>query len=352
VLAAVPTAEFTKAAYHREPMGSGPFKFAGRVDRTIRFERNPAFPAALGRPSIDRLVFKVVPEVSSALIDLKTGQSDLCLGGSSMLGNPNDRAGLQFQAIPPAGVYAIALNSRSPQLADARVRRAISAALKRVELAAIVSAAAIPAGTMLPVNSLLLDKSAAQTDDNPRLAAALLDSAGWRLDPTGTRKNAAGEPLRIVLAGTLQHVNWLTVVQAQLKKAGITADIRPFEGATYMRLLQTPQERPDAMAIGLVPDRFISPDYFDQFHSEGPRNIASYARADMDSLLNQLRFEQDAGKRKQLYSRLQRKVADDVPVVYAVYVPRVVMLSPRVRGFRAGWNGPFFYMNDWSINRR
>lgn len=345
-------ADFAKAPYHRDPIGSGPFKFVTRnADRSLVFERATTFPAALGRPQLNRIIMRAIPEPAAMLTELQTGNVDVCITGSAIMERAQKVRTLRVLGIPPTVTYALPLNARRAPFNDARVRRAFSAALNRSDLAFILSPVAVPARTMLPMKSSYIAKEFAQPDKNPRLAAALLDSGGWRTNGTGQRSNAAGQPLRITIAGPQSHSPVLTAVQAQLKQAGFAVELRLLEGATYVALLQNADQRPEAMSLGYVPDRTLFPDYFDQFHSKSARNLAGYNNPAVDSIVEAMRVTIAPEKRRQLYRDLQRFVGSDVPTVYTAYSPRIAIVGQRLKGLRIGLNGPFSSLLEWSFSR-
>ncbi|MEX0912573.1 MAG: ABC transporter substrate-binding protein, partial [Gemmatimonadota bacterium] len=79
ILEGVPSAELRQHPFStRQPLGNGPFRFVNRVDgQSWTFEANPDFPEELGgRPYLDRLVFRSIPEPTTLLTELLTGGID------------------------------------------------------------------------------------------------------------------------------------------------------------------------------------------------------------------------------------------------------------------------------------
>src|SRR5690606_102144 len=74
LLEGVAPAELRNAPFNRQPVGSGPFRFAQwRSNEQLVIERNPDFPEGLGGPAAARrVVFRVVPEASTMLTELLT----------------------------------------------------------------------------------------------------------------------------------------------------------------------------------------------------------------------------------------------------------------------------------------
>lgn len=353
LLASVPAAEFARADYHRTPIGSGPFRFVSRsADNTLTFERFDRFPQALGRPRVERVLLRAIPEIASAVVELKTGGVDMCITGSSVIEQLRNARQLRFLGIAPAGVAVIPLNVTTPILRDVRVRRALSAALRRSDIAAITSPVARSAGNLLPLGHTYMDPALNQPDNNPALASRLLDQAGWKRSGKGVRRNAAGQELRLHAIAPQQLAGILTIVQSQWRSVGVELDVRLMEWAAYVsNVLMKADGRPDAMALGLFPDRLLRPDYYEQLHSTSPRNLSSFAKASVDTVLQRLRTEPEAGTRRELYRALQRAMQDEVPTLYLIYTPRLAAIGPRLENVQFDLNGAFSSVTRWNIRR-
>jgi peptide/nickel transport system substrate-binding protein len=352
LLSQVPAAEFARAAYHRAPVGSGPFRFVGRMaDGALQFDRFADFPEELGRARLDRLVVRAVPEPSSMLIEMQTGNIDLCVSGASFARQVEAAPELVAMELPPLGVQQIQLATGIAPLNDVRVRRAISAALRRAELAAVVSPLARPARTYLPGGSEhWLAGAELQPDADSALAAALLDSAGWSvMGADRLRRNAAGMPLRFTVVAPLSLENVLTVVQSQLRSVGIDLRMQFMEGASFVAMVYNPSARPPAIALSIFPDKFTIPDPAGQLHSRGSFNFTGWGGTETDSLIERLSTLISDEERTRVYQQLQHRVTQEVPIVYTLFFPLVVAVGPRVQGVRTDLNGPYTSVSEWWI---
>ncbi len=352
LLDTIPAERFDEAAFHRSPVGSGPFRFTERtVDGAVVLTRHEAFPEALGRAGLDRLILRGVPEVTSQLVELQTGNVEACVMGSSRAADVEQNAALRALPVPPTGIQVIPLNGRQAPLDDVRVRRALSAALDRSTLATSLSSLIQPARTFLPPGSRWLDATLLQPDADSARAAAVLDSAGWRPGPDGIRRNAAGRPLRFTLAAPQPLRNLLTVVQAQWRRVGIDVELRFLEGAAYVAMIREPSTRPAAMALSFIPDRIVTPDPWEQLNSEGGNNLAAYRNATVDSLTALLRTPLADAERAAAYHQVQRRVMEDVPLLYLLHAPRLLAVHAELDGVLTDRNGPFASVAAWRVTR-
>ncbi len=354
LLAELSPEEFRIAPYHRQPVGSGPFRVAARnADGSIVLERNPDFPEDLGRAQLQRLVLRLLPDPATAVIELRTGGVDLCELGSSSARDVATAGDLTALPLEPAAVQVLPLDTRQAPFDDRRVRRAISAALVREQIAASISPLAQPAGTFMPAaSSRWLDRAWLQPDADPALVDALLDSAGFgQTRSDGIRVDGSGRPLEFTIVGPRAYENLLTVVQAQLRTAGMDARIQLMEGAAYIAALQDPDRRPGFMALAFAPDELVLPDPTDELATDGGSNLASYSNPIVDSLLRELASVIPDERRREIYSELQRIVSMDAPMIYTVYAPRMLAVGPRLQGVEPDLNGAFGSASRWHVSQ-
>jgi peptide/nickel transport system substrate-binding protein len=297
-------------------------------------------------------VLRPIPEASAVAAELQTGNVDFCITTSAVISLIRSTPTLRYAGLPPAGVQVLALNTKQEPLTDPRVRRALSAALNRTEVASVVSPVAQATRSVMWLSSPYLNQGFQQPDRDLVLADQLLTSAGWKRGNDGMRTNAEGKPLRITVVAPQQLQPSMTVIQSQWRKAGVDLDLRLMEWAAYVTMLQNPTNRPEAMAVGIFPSRVLTPDFSDQLHSKSPRNLSAFANARADSALERLRTTQDDKERRALYDALQAIVADEIPSIYVLLAPRIGVIGPRLQGIQFDQNGAFATLSQWRITGR
>jgi peptide/nickel transport system substrate-binding protein len=349
LLADVAPDTFARARYHRDPVGSGPFVFAGRTARNqLVFERNPDHPDA-GGPDRGpaRIVVKEIPELATLLVELRTGTTDLCLTGPSAAREAATVPGLQLVPAPPPSTQVLLLDHRSPFFEQAEARRAISAAIDRRSVAAVVSPLATPARTLTPASWPVPADSLLLPDAAPALADSLLRAAGWVPVAGDGWQRPDGTPFEFQLLAPQGFEPVLTVLQDQLARAGIRVRPRILEGSTFIDVVLDPDRRPPAMVLGLAPSRFHAPDPRSSLHSTGGTNLGGYQSPVADSLIDALARAAADDARASLYTALQARVAADAPLVHLLYVPNVVIVGPGLEGVAAGPAGVFASAPYW-----
>jgi peptide/nickel transport system substrate-binding protein len=178
------------APYNSAPVGSGPYKFVSWTRGTdVRLAANPDY--FRGKPRIAEVVYKIIPDSNTLTTQLQTHEIDLAWALA-----PDSYAVVKQIAgattiTPVVYVYDhVDFNLRRSLVADVRVRRALTFAIDRPALLQKVRHG------LGELSDSFLDPtlySAAQTSDLVRYrysvakAKALLDGAGWRVGPDGTR---------------------------------------------------------------------------------------------------------------------------------------------------------------------
>ena len=137
------------------------------------------------------------------------------------------------------------------------------------------------------------------------------------------------------------------VLQQQLRRVGITLDIRSFEFATFFADVMKGQFQ--FYTLRWVGYSNQDPDIFeDVFHSASfpPKrdNRGYYSNPVVDHLIDEGRRTTDQQKRKQLYAQVQQILADELPYIDLWYFDNVVVHSPRVRNLHAGSAGNYDFL--------
>ena len=362
LLADVPRDQLKQHPYGLQcPVGNGPFVFVAHEaqDRWV-FEANPAFSPSLGgRPFVDRYVYRVIPEQTTILTELLTENIDVYIGprpdqAQAIL----DADHLDLKRYPSRQYVFVGWNARRPQLADPRVRRAITLSTDREEIVdAILQGYGKVANAGVPPFHWAYDAEAtASVGHDPEAAAALLDSAGWiDRDGDGVRENADGVPLSISIkynTGNQQRQDIAEIMQAQL--VGIGIDVRPqvVEWATLLQQINTPELRDfDGVVMGWVVEYKL--DDTDLFHSERidqPYAWSGTRNPEIDRLLEELSRVVDRDEARALWNEYQRVIMEEQPYTFFYFPDRMDGVNRRVMGEVMDTRGDWLNIRQWYLD--
>ncbi|HMB68593.1 MAG TPA: ABC transporter substrate-binding protein, partial [bacterium] len=131
LLEGVPSAEMESAPFNLKPVGNGPFRFVRwRRDQEIVFEANPDF--ADGRPHLDRLVIRVIPDQTAIETAFRAGEIDMIerMRYETVEAFRRDPA-VQVCTYPNRGYQYVGWNTLLPFFDTPEERRALTMAIDR-----------------------------------------------------------------------------------------------------------------------------------------------------------------------------------------------------------------------------
>jgi peptide/nickel transport system substrate-binding protein len=323
-------------------VGDGPFKFVewARGDH-ISFTRNDAF--FLGKPGLNRVVVKIVPDEDTSVNLLRTHAIDYMFQASvENYQALRSLADVRIVWVDVNGYYYLQFNLARPYLSDSRVRMAIAYAVDKKEL----------------VHTLTYDTQTIATADipnwmwayNPSVhsyphdvaqARALLREAGWAPGPDGIMQKD-GHPLQLVMVtnnSSATRRREATEVQAMLHDAGVDAEVKYYPGdvlyapAGMGGILQ--QGKFDMTVSGWYAG--IDPDDSTQFTCEnfppGGYNYSRYCNAAMQAAQSIALTQYDRSTRLSAYYRIQELLLRDNPAIFTSYLRQMEPISIDFRGF-------------------
>lgn len=353
LLEKVPALEMKNAPFNRNPVGNGPFKFVRwKANEEVVFEANDDFSPSLGgRPYIDRVVFRVLPEQTTQVTMLLTGQIDLMRAVP-----PQDAAKVEgsdvAQLVPyPDRAYVyVAWNARRPFFDTADERTAMTLAINRQEIVdALLYGYGAVAVTHASATSWALDKSIEALPYDPARAKELLARQGWKdsngdgiLDQNGRRfefelKTNQGNDLR---------EDMLVMIKNDLSQIGVV--VKPVLREWTVLLEETERKEFDAWLSGWVPDFTYEPR--DIFHSEaieGKYNRVSFSNPQADSLMELGNSLTDREQAKPVWAAFQRILHREQPYTWLYTIKERVGVSRRVKGAKSDVRGHIFDIRSW-----
>jgi peptide/nickel transport system substrate-binding protein len=364
ILGEVPPDQLLQHEFAYRPVGNGPFRFVRRVPgQEWVFEANPDFPAALGgRPYLDRVVYRFIPEMTTLLTELLTGRLDLYLGP-----NPNQAemirsaAGVELHAGPTRQYNYLGYNIRRPMFADPRTRRAITMAIDREQLvdAIVYGFGEVGRATVTPTH-YAYDPDAHIAYD-PEGARRLLAEAGWAPGPDGILRDPQGRPFRFTLItndGNDVRRDMAVVIQAQLREVGIAVQPRLVEWTSMIQQLQGSLDARgervrdfDAVIGGWV--NWEQKDDAGLLHSrnlDGPYQYVGYSNPRADALIDTLNLIVDREEARPLWVEYQHLIASEAPYTVLYYPERLNGIRSRLRGVAFDVRGEFPTVARWWLH--
>jgi peptide/nickel transport system substrate-binding protein len=348
----VPPAEMRNAPFNRNPVGNGPFRFVSwESNQQVVFEANPDF--VLGRPHLDRIVVRIIPEQTTELTELLTGGIDFMRAVPPAEMRRVEESDIAHAITYPARSYTFLVwNLRNPLFESAKVRRALTMAINRQQ---IVDALLYGYGRIA-----VSDAMPFQWEFNEALepwpydvegARRLLEEEGWTDHDGDGIIDKDGRPFRFELRtnqGNDLREDIVVIVQNDLKQLGIDVQPRLVEWNTFITELKAKSF--EASVSGWSVDfKFNPTDTFSTEAIEGKYNYPSYSNPVADSLMEQALVTLDRAQAKPLWDRYSEIIHEDQPYTFLYYLEERLGVSNRLRGVEADARGHLISAAGWWI---
>ena len=316
----------------QEPIGTGPFIWANyRKDDRIIYNANVNY--FRGKQPIDRLVFSITPDQATREARLEAGECDVIpypnpANVAKLKENPN----LQVLEQEGLNVGYLAMNVKKPPFDNAKVRQAINMAIdKEAILAAVYQGAGKAAKNPIPPTIWSYDDSIEAYPYDVEKAKAMLAEAGVSNLQTDLWYMPVQRPYNP------DAKRMAELMQADLAKVGITAELKTFEWGEYRKRLQEGEHQ-----MGMLgwtgdngdPDNFMGVLLSCGSARQGGQNVAKWCNEEFTKLIDDAKQISDVEKRTELYQQAQAIFHEDSPWVPIAHSVVHMPMSKKVSGYK------------------
>lgn len=335
-------------------VGSGPFRFVEWVTGDhATMERNADYWDPERTPVIDRFIYQVVGEASTALAQLQTGQADISeieFSNADTLRESNPE--LNIVDFDTTGFNYFLTNqdeSKGTIFTDTKLRQALLYALDRDLIAETVyQGYAVRAVGTQPVLSIAYRPDEIETDYvfDPDKAMALLDESGWVPGNDGVRvKDGRRLSFEVIFAeGTATYEQQIPYMQQAWREIG--AEMIP-GSIPFPTLIDRIIAGNFEMAVSGF-SWSVDGGQGDMFRCDATPpngfNRMRYCNEEYDRLDELQRTELDVEERIDILIEQSNIVNNDAAVGITVFTKDILGSAPRVRNFY-----PNGYSNFWSL---
>jgi len=352
--AEIPFEDWTETDWSEHTLAGGPFRFRSHTpQQEITLERNPEFYRP-GLPYLDRLVFRIVPSKQGLMTQLLAGEIDFVRSvGPSTLDRIRKHDALELVIYDDRSYTHVCWNTQRPQLADPRVRRALTTAIDRETLIDVVYGGFGRVGIGPVLSSFwAFNRELEALPFDPTTARSILENAGWTDTDGDALVDRDGQPLSIELLAPAENElrqDIAILIQEDLKRIGVKVELRFVEWGTLMAAMKDG----DFDALINLWEEPTQIDLEELWHSAPPGeptfNFGRYSNPDVDELLAEVALITDFAEQKPKYDRIQELIVTDQPYTFLLENTRLTAHSSRIQGAEVNAATPYFNIHEWYV---
>ena len=332
--------ELSTADWFNHPdVVSGPFIVTDfDVDHYISYEANKDYWK--GAPKIDKLNIKIV-DGSQLYAGLQSGEIDITQQTMSDIPQEDYESVEALDNVEV--VYGSPVTNQSvfiqtKNVPDVKVRQAMLYAIDRQQiLEELLNGHGEIVDGFLSSASPFYDDSLTPISYDPEKAKALLEEAGWD----------GSQTIRFyVNSGDSTFVNAASIIAAEWAAVGIKAEIQTVDFATLMSVAGTEDYDVLAVQYTYAPvDPY--PDVAWLLGGEG--SWTGYSDDTLNDALTKSQLTSDPEETKELFSVVDKKVQEDVPMFSAYVISAQGAVSKRITGATPSVYGFFNDVQNWDV---
>lgn len=342
--------------YEDNPVVGGPYEIVRRNrGQEVILERREDYYLHEGKqvrdkPFFKTVRFKVIPDLSVALLAIKKGDLeemqilDPTLWTTQTVGEDFYKNNTKVQAEQWL-TWSFQYNLKdNPFFGDLRVRQAIGYAFDHEELLTrLRQGLDVPGvGTFHPMSPWCPPEPPEPLQQDLKRARKLLNEAGWTDTDGDGVLDKKGVPFEftIVCRNQQWRADVCNLLAENLERLGVICNVRPLEATVLNSKLLKHQYQASFGGWGTGADPDTSQNIWGT--DEG-RNFGHYSNPEVDRLYEQAKTEFDFEERRKLYQKIHMLIWEDQPYTWLFHQNSFYAFSKKLRGYNFSPRGPYSY---------
>ena len=314
----------------QNPVGSGPYKVES-FNPGLELVLAPHDGYWAGKPSLDRIVFRYIPEAATRVAALESGDVDVIDAvPTHLIAKVEANEGLQLLTSPSLRPMGLALQTTIPPLDNVNVRRAMNHAIPVDAIAEKLFLGQAKASNS-PLAFNTFGHSANEPFEyDPDKAREMLAAEGLTdSDGNGIVEHDGQDVVLTLVVVEGPYANGVLIAEtaaAALQEIGIGVEIQKIETGSYWDNLRLPVAEA-GWHIGLFgfnPSNASGLYHLDSMFTSNPDNegrpkvwnIPRFASDEVDALLNQARVTVDGDARAAILADAQEIIWNAAPYIW------------------------------------
>jgi peptide/nickel transport system substrate-binding protein len=364
VLEKVDRATLKGAPFSKAPTVNGPWKLA-KYEPAQRFvlEPNEAFTGpAEQRPRLDRVVFKVIPEYATRLLELQNGTVDMMEGIAVADADKlrKDHPNLKLVRRGWRSMDYVGWNLMNSKFSDKRVRKALALAVDVNDMIAKLLTSdsgetyGRPAiGTITPELCGVHNDAVHPLTRDLSEAKRLLAEAGWTDTNGDGIIDKDGQAFQFSLLTNTENkrrADAAIFLQSHLKDVGVRMNIEKLDFNTMTDRMK--RRDFEAVLSGWSAALFIDPSNI--WHSDPPGrksefNYVSYSNPAVDDLIARGLATPKPEEAAPIWKELQATIYEDQPYLFLWWMDEIIALDSRFSTHHINLLSRLYHLNEWEV---
>jgi ABC-type transport system substrate-binding protein len=327
-------AEFAKA-----PVGTGPFKVTDFKPRaSVELSRNAAYWDKSRIPKLDRIVLYPMPETTTRLAALRSGQVDW-IEVPPPDAVPSLRAA-GFEVVtgsyPHAWPWIFNMGKPDSAFRDVKVRQAANYCVDREGLVKLLNGLALPSVGFFPKGNLLYGNPKNAYRFDPAWARTLLKEAGYGPD----RPLKAKIMISTGGSGQMLPLPMNEFLQQSMKQCGLDIAFEVVEWSTMLVAFRSAPTGPQALASDAMNFSVATSDvsrmaalYLAANSAPNGQNWGNWKNEIFDAAMLRIERSTDPREIEAETRRAHEQLVDDPPFLWIVHDANPRAMTKRVTGF-------------------
>jgi peptide/nickel transport system substrate-binding protein len=335
---------------------NGPFRLESWTpQQEIVLARNDRY-FERGRPYLDRVVLRIIPEQGNQITQLLSGQVDFA---TNLL--PRDVQRIQLDpdleliSLWHRLYVAIVWNNAHPLFSDPEVRRALTMSIDRQALIdALWGPFARVAVSPIVGGVWAHDSSLEPWPYDPAAAKQILAAKGWRDSDGDGVLDRNGKPFAFELttnSGNQPRIDATAIVQEQLKRVGIQVKLRVLEFHTLVHQNNIGEFDATLTGVGMDTSLDLRYGYHSSSIAPGGDNIARYSNPQVDRLIDRAANRADIADAAADLREIQQLIHRDQPLTFLWESQRMSAINRRVEGAEPNTLFVLFHLERWWLRK-
>ena len=338
----------------RDPLASGAWQVADYQPGTrLVLEPNPRYFE--GRPHLDQVTFRIIPDYATRLYELKRGGVDVVTDiDVDDLKALAEQPEISLHRRGWRSVDYVAWNLKNPLFFDLRVRRAMAMA---VDVDRLVDDLLTVEGTRYGMGSVgtftpelcdLRDETLVPLAVDLEGAKALMVEAGWIDSDNDGIRDREGRPFKFTLTTTndnKRREGAANRIREMLAPLGIAVTVQTLETNQFFHRVE--QHDFQAAMAGWSAALFVDPSRM--WKTGGDFNFPGYSSDEADELIARGLSTHDPDRAAKIWQRLQATIYADQPYLFLYWMDDVVAVNKRVEHAETTIFSAFDELQRWRL---